>query len=140
MEEDILSQIKSSNAKKQVRGNDGKFVPKEDVILRFFLSASSCGQVFFRLYYQRPELKPFASKEGYYINFSQSVQLDGTTLYLWGSNEKAHRRVVAYNCGGESAAENYKTQVLSTLVEYVNSMREVPISFPLYNQCDIYEL
>ena len=31
MEEDILSQIKSSNAKKQVRGNDGKFVPKEDV-------------------------------------------------------------------------------------------------------------
>lgn len=31
MEEDILSQIKSSNAKKQVRGNDGKFVPKENV-------------------------------------------------------------------------------------------------------------
>jgi hypothetical protein len=31
MEEDILSQIKSENAKKQVRGNDGKFVPKEDV-------------------------------------------------------------------------------------------------------------
>ena len=30
MEEDILSQIKSSNAKKQVRGNDGKFVSKED--------------------------------------------------------------------------------------------------------------
>lgn len=31
MEEDILSQIKSENAKKQVRGGDGKFVPKEDV-------------------------------------------------------------------------------------------------------------
>ena len=30
MEEDILSQIKSENAKKQVRGGDGKFVPKED--------------------------------------------------------------------------------------------------------------
>lgn len=30
MEEDILSQVKSENAKKQVRGNDGKFVPKED--------------------------------------------------------------------------------------------------------------
>lgn len=31
MEEDVLSQIKSENAKKQVRGEDGKFVPKEDV-------------------------------------------------------------------------------------------------------------
>lgn len=30
MEEDILSQIKSENAKKQTRGNDGKFVSKED--------------------------------------------------------------------------------------------------------------
>jgi hypothetical protein len=30
MEEDILSQIKSENAKKQVRDGDGKFVPKED--------------------------------------------------------------------------------------------------------------
>ncbi len=30
MEEDILSQIKSSNAKKQVRDSDGKFIPKED--------------------------------------------------------------------------------------------------------------
>lgn len=31
MEEDILSQIKSENAKKQVRGSGGKFIPKEDV-------------------------------------------------------------------------------------------------------------
>lgn len=30
MEEDILSQIKSENAKKQTRGNDGKFVAKDD--------------------------------------------------------------------------------------------------------------
>jgi hypothetical protein len=30
MEEDILSQIKSNNAKKQTRGNGGKFVAKED--------------------------------------------------------------------------------------------------------------
>jgi len=30
MEEDILSQVKSENAKKQVRGNDGKFVSKVD--------------------------------------------------------------------------------------------------------------
>ena len=30
MEEDILSQIKSSNAKKQVRSGDGKFVSKVD--------------------------------------------------------------------------------------------------------------
>ena len=30
MEEDILSQIKSENAKKQVRGSGGKFVAKED--------------------------------------------------------------------------------------------------------------
>jgi len=30
MEDDILSQIKSENAKKQVRGSGGKFVSKDD--------------------------------------------------------------------------------------------------------------